>query len=203
MTQQDDQVSFQFDNDAKPAGEGFEPIPEGVYRTVCEKIEVGTTQNHDKKWTAFLRIVEGPHTGRYLFENVTFNQRGQNFVFSFFQAFGFNAQPGQAITARTSDLIGRYVMAKVYGHRTAPNGKTYEETLLMPDSGPTSQQSNPPRADQQQMNFAPPPQQPQQGFGQGTGIPINPPPAQQPQQQPQQPPAQQQGTVGGIQNPPF
>lgn len=188
MNQQDDQISFNFGAETKPVTGGFEPIPIGEYRCVCEKIETGLTQNNDKKWTAFLRIIEGEHTGRFLFERVTFNQKSQNFIFSFFRAFGWNVEPGGSITARQSDIIGRTCIAKVHGHTVGQNNKTYEDTILLPDSGPESPQSAPPRA-QPAPQPAP---QPQPGFGQQQSIPVNPPAQQAPQQQ-----------QGGMANPPF
>lgn len=219
MSQQDDQVSFNFGGDAKPTTGGFEPIPVGKYRCVCEKIETGLTNNNDKKWTAFLRIVEGPQSNRMLFDRVAFNEKSQNFVFSFFRAFGFDTQPGGQITARQSDIIGRVCIVEVYGHTKGNNNKTYEDIILLPDTGPQSPQAAPPRAEPAPQTYqqgnpqgyqqppatqqaAPPPlpqqysQQPapqpvpQQGFGQGAPIPVNPP-------------EQQPAPQGEMKPPPF
>lgn len=198
MNQQDDQISFNFGSDAKAATGGFEPIPLGEYRCVCEKIETGLTHANDKKWTAFLRIIEGPYTGRFLFERVTFNQKSQNFIFSFFRAFGWSVEPGGSITARQSDIIGRTCIVKVHGHTKGQNDKTYEDTVLLPDTqGAGSAQSAPPRAQaapQSPPHVQPGPPQVQPGFGQQQDIPMNPPAQQAPQQQTQN---------GGMANPPF
>ena len=194
-----DQINFQFGQGARPADGSFEPLPVGDYRVIVAKIETGMSVNHDPQWKIQLQVLEGPHSGRFLFERVTFSQASENFVMAFFIAMGMNVQAGQSVQCGIQDIQGRACVAKVTGHRsyTDKNGnqKQAEEVVLVPDTGPQNAGQMAPRAQPQ------PQMQQQQGFGQQGTIPVEPP-VQQQQPLPQQQPAPQQNQ-GGLPNPPF
>lgn len=54
--------------------EDFSPIPEGKYACRMAEIEEASTKHGDEMWKLRLEVVEGPHAGRYLFDNLVFSQ---------------------------------------------------------------------------------------------------------------------------------
>ena len=195
----DGNISFAFGQGATPAGD-FAPLPVGEYRCHVESVTEGTTSTHKPKLTTILVVSEGQHTGRKFWEHTTMSQDAENFVMAYFQALGVNAQPGQQINCRTSDLVGRTCVVKVTGHHEH-QGKQQVDFILLPDTRGPQPGAMAPQAAPPAQNAPPGTNMaaPQQGFGQGGGIPINPQQAPQQQQQaPQQSPQQ-----GGVPNPPF
>jgi hypothetical protein len=52
----------------------FSPIPAGKYLCKLVEIEEATTQYGDEMWKMRFQVVEGKHTGRYVFDNLVFSE---------------------------------------------------------------------------------------------------------------------------------
>ncbi len=52
----------------------FTPIPAGKYLCKLVEIEEATTQYGDEMWKMRFQVVEGKHTGRYVFDNLVFSE---------------------------------------------------------------------------------------------------------------------------------
>ena len=62
-------IDFSTVEDAKT----FTPVPEGTYLCEVNSVEQTTTNKGDEMWKVRLKILEGPHAGRFLFDNLVFS----------------------------------------------------------------------------------------------------------------------------------
>lgn len=56
----------------KEFGEGFDPIPEGDYNFLINKVKEQKTKNGDNMVAITLDVADGPNAGRKVFHNVVF-----------------------------------------------------------------------------------------------------------------------------------
>lgn len=56
----------------------FEPLPEGEYACEFFKIEKARTSKGDEMWKMQLRVINGPHEGRIIFDNLVFSEKSKN-----------------------------------------------------------------------------------------------------------------------------
>ena len=52
----------------------FSPIPAGKYLCKLVEIEEATTQYGDEMWKMRFQVIQGKHTGRYVFDNLVFSE---------------------------------------------------------------------------------------------------------------------------------
>ncbi len=69
-------IDFSTVEDAKT----FVPIPAGEYVVEINSIEETTTSHGDELWKLRLKIHEGPHAGRYVFDNLVFSPKAMKRV---------------------------------------------------------------------------------------------------------------------------
>lgn len=81
------------------AGEGFEPLPEGLYTVVCEKAELTTTKNTGNPMIkATFKVLDQQHKNRLVWENFVLTSTGLWKVKSFLDAAGSKVAQGDAVT---------------------------------------------------------------------------------------------------------
>ncbi len=52
----------------------FSPLPEGKYLCKVSDIEETTTQYDDEMWKLKFEVIQGEHTGRFIFDNMVFSE---------------------------------------------------------------------------------------------------------------------------------
>lgn len=62
-------IDFSTIEDAK----SFTPVPEGSYHCEVAAVEQTTTNRGDEMWKLKLKVLEGEHEGRHLFDNLVFS----------------------------------------------------------------------------------------------------------------------------------
>lgn len=68
----------------------FRPVPPGSYLCRVERVEETETQNGDEMWRLGLKVVEGEHAGRWVFDNLVFSPMALKRVKSFCKAVGID-----------------------------------------------------------------------------------------------------------------
>ena len=65
-------VRFNFDE----AGDvrDFEPLPDGQYQVELADIALDQTRKGDPMWKLKFAVVDGPHAGRFVFDNLIFSK---------------------------------------------------------------------------------------------------------------------------------
>jgi len=58
----------------------FTPIPAGKYRCRLTGIEEAATNHGDEMWRLTFVVIDGPHAGRRLFDNLPFSENGMKRV---------------------------------------------------------------------------------------------------------------------------
>lgn len=64
-------IDFSTVEDAK----AFTPLPEGQYVAEVSSVEETTTNRGEPMWKLRLKVLEGPHAGRFLFDNLVFSPK--------------------------------------------------------------------------------------------------------------------------------
>jgi len=64
----------------------FTPIPPGRYLCRVERVEESETQNGAEMWRLGLKVLEGDHAGRWIFDNLVFSKAALARVKSFCKA---------------------------------------------------------------------------------------------------------------------
>ncbi len=109
-------TTIDFNQLMKEAGDGFQPVPDGPYNIEVAKAEATTTSVETGQKPMFrvqLRIIDGPHAGRLVFDNFVVsagNATALGFFFEHMAAFGldstfFASNPTPEVVAQS--LIGR------------------------------------------------------------------------------------------------
>lgn len=60
--------------------EDYSPLPDGQYLCQLIKVEEAFTHNADPLWKLRFEVVQGPHTGRFIFDNMVFSERAMKRV---------------------------------------------------------------------------------------------------------------------------
>lgn len=92
---------------AESKGGSREPMPEGDYRVRLLEVEAKESSNGNPMWNWKYEVVEGDHTGRFLWNNTTLVDSAMWAVNQTFEAFGVPTDTD------TDDLIGEEVGVSV------------------------------------------------------------------------------------------
>lgn len=154
---------------AEPYTPHFELIPEGVYRTLIDEISNPTSKAGNRYILLKFKIIEGPLTGRLLFENVNLNSpnpKAQSIAKKILDgiAYALNLEkinnsadilrkPMQikvGISKEDKNVIRKYYKftEEVADGKKKPNG-SYQTTTATPSTSP----SNPPLEVDEEIPF--------------------------------------------------
>ncbi len=73
-------------------------LPDGTYRCLVARIELDQTRSGDEWWRLRLGVVDGPHHGRALFDDIYFSERALPRAIHFCQALGLKLHGSTEVT---------------------------------------------------------------------------------------------------------
>jgi hypothetical protein len=129
-------VDFSTVEDAK----SFTPVPAGSYAVDVDSIEGTYTSGGDEMWKMRLKVLDGPHAGRFLFDNLVFSQRAMKRVKLICSKLGLE-------TSGEVDLTPRMLRGKTCR-------VTVEVEDFVDDEGREKQRNNIPYAGYEAINDA-------------------------------------------------
>lgn len=119
-------------NDVPEAGE-FSPLPEGRYLCSVDNIEEDVTRDNDEMWKVKFRVEEGPHKGRYLFDNMVFSAKAMSRVKLICSRLGIDVS-GE-VDLQPNMLIGREVLIDVEIEKYTDRSNQLKERNSIPFAG--------------------------------------------------------------------
>jgi len=87
-----------------PDAEEFEVLPDGEYMVEVSGVEEKETKGGDTYWNLKHVVIEGEHEGRFIFDNITFNDKGLPRVKLVFSRLGIDVSG--KIEIEPEDLVG-------------------------------------------------------------------------------------------------
>lgn len=106
-------------------GEGFEPIPEGLYNVVIDKVELTTTKEAGNPMIkATLKVQDAPYKNRLVWDNFVLTPTALWKLKSFLDAIGSKLAEAENVTE--SDILNAMKGAAVAAYlepRMSENGK--------------------------------------------------------------------------------
>ena len=93
------------DFDQYDEASNFAPLPEGDYNVELDKIEEKSTGSGDEMWSLRFVVMDEPHKGRYIFDNMVFTQAAMGRVKLICSRLGINTSGTVNLT--TDHLKGK------------------------------------------------------------------------------------------------
>lgn len=90
--------------DEVPESGGFEPLPPGTYRGEIKNVDERTTRAGDPMWHLDIKVLQGEHRGRHVFDNLFFSKSGLRRVKNVGKQLGLPVEGTSEL--RPSDLVG-------------------------------------------------------------------------------------------------
>ena len=89
----------------------YDPVPVGQYLCVVEKVKPRTTKDGDEMWGLGLKILQGQHAGRFVWDNMVFSERALPRVKLICSRLGLDVSRAWDVTI--DDVGGRKVNVNV------------------------------------------------------------------------------------------
>lgn len=77
---------------------GGQLLPDGTYRCLVAKINVGQTRSGAESWRVRLGVVDGPHFGRTLYDSIHFSEKAMPRTIRFSEAIGLKVSGTTEVT---------------------------------------------------------------------------------------------------------
>lgn len=100
-----------YDPTQADGGDGFEPIPAGLYKARIERASEAYSAAKDPMIKITFKISEGEFYKRLIFDNLTFNKKGMGRVKIMLKALGLSTDQGCEVTPEL--LLGRDILIDV------------------------------------------------------------------------------------------
>ena len=100
------------DNTKADNANGPESVPEDTYAAEVADVFEKETRAGDTMWRLSLRIIDGPHVGKFIYDNLLFSERGIPKALSMFKAAGLEVTGGREY--HPSEINGRKCQVTTY-----------------------------------------------------------------------------------------
>jgi hypothetical protein len=97
----------------------FSPLPPGKYMCKLADIEEASTQGGDEMWNLKFQVIDGEHTGRYVFDRLVFSQAALKRVKLVCSRLGINVDGELDLTPQM--LAGRTCLLSIQNEEYEDN----------------------------------------------------------------------------------
>ena len=116
-----------------PDTQEFTPLPAGEYLVAVDNIDERTTKSGDEMWNVRYKVVEGDHTGRFVFDNIVFSEPAKGRCKLIFKRLGFNVE--RPFTVEPDALYGKSVYITVEDNEYVTNSGIHRKNNKVPFDG--------------------------------------------------------------------